>query len=47
MGFLRTNDLSEVKNGELNLDFKVWLKNSEVSGFKTENKMKKNKERTP
>ena len=23
MGFLRTNDLSEVKNGELNLDFKV------------------------
>ena len=30
MGFLRTNDLSEVKNGELNLDFKVWLKNSDV-----------------
>ena len=30
MGFLRTNDLSEAKNGELNLDFKVWLKNSEV-----------------
>ena len=26
MGFLRTNDLSEVKNGELNLDFGVWLK---------------------
>ena len=26
MGFLRTNDLSEVKNGELNLDFKVWVK---------------------
>ena len=24
MGFLRTNDLSEVKNGELNFDFKVW-----------------------
>ena len=47
MGFLRTNDLSEVKNGEFNLDFKVWLKNSEVLGFKTENKMKKNKERTP
>ena len=26
MGFLRTNDLSEVKNGELCLDFKVWVK---------------------
>ena len=26
MGFLRTNDLSEVKNGELNLDFKVGVK---------------------
>ena len=24
MGFLRTNDLSEAKNGELNLDFKAW-----------------------
>ena len=47
MGFPRTNDLSEVKNGEFNLDFKVWLKNNEVLGFKTENKMKKNKERTP
>ena len=47
MGFLRTNDLSEVKNGEFHLDFKVWLKNSEVLGFKTENKMKKNKKRTP
>ena len=23
MSFLRTNDLSEAKNGELNLDFKV------------------------
>ena len=47
MGFLRTNDLSEVKNGEFNLDFKVWLKNSEVLGFKTENKVKKNKKTTP
>ena len=46
MSFLRTNDFSEVKNGELNLDFKGWLKNSEVLGFKTKNKMKKNKERT-
>ena len=26
MGFLRTNDLSEVKNGELCLDFKVLVK---------------------
>ena len=26
MGFLRTNDLSEVKTGELNLDFGVWVK---------------------
>ena len=24
MGFLRTNDLSEVKNGEFGLDFKAW-----------------------
>ena len=28
MSFLRTNDLSEIKTGELNLDFGVWLKNS-------------------
>ena len=47
MGFLRTNDLSEVKNDEFSLDFKVWLKTSEVLGFKIENKMKKNKEITP
>ena len=26
MGFLRTNDLSEVKNGEFCLDFGVWVK---------------------
>ena len=26
MGFLRINDLSGVKNGELNLDFKVVIK---------------------
>ena len=26
MGFLRTNDLSEVKNVEFGLDFKVWVK---------------------
>ena len=30
MGFLRTNDLSEVKNGELNLDFKVGVKTGEL-----------------
>ena len=28
MGFLRTNDLSEIKTGELNLGFGVWVKNS-------------------
>ena len=47
MGFLRTIDLSEVKNDEFNLDFKVWLKTSEVFLFKIKNKMKKNKEITP
>ena len=30
MGFLRTNDLSEVKNGELNLDFGVLVKTGRV-----------------
>ena len=30
MGFLRTNDLSEVKNGELNLDFGVLVKTVRV-----------------
>ena len=30
MGFLRTNDLSEVKNGEFDLDFKVWVKTREL-----------------
>ena len=29
MGFLRINDLSEIKTGELNLDFGVWLKAGE------------------
>ena len=32
MGFLRTNDLSEVKNGELNLDFDSC--HGRVSGIK-------------
>ena len=36
MGFLRTNDLSEIKTGELNLDFSDLVKNNEVLGFKTE-----------
>ena len=30
MGFLRTNDLSEVKNGEFGLDFKVVIKTGEL-----------------
>ena len=30
MGFLHTNDLSEVKNGEFDLDFKVWVKAGEL-----------------
>ena len=41
MGFLRTNDLSELKNGELNLDFKVviktgmwWLENGNFNKIK-------------
>ena len=37
MGFLRTNNLSEVKNGELNLDFKVGVKQW-VGGLQTEKK---------
>ena len=32
MGFLRRNDLSEIKTGELNLDFGVWLKTMGVVG---------------
>ena len=34
MGFLHTNDLSEIKTGELNLDFGVWLKTGGVIGCK-------------
>ena len=34
MGFLRTNDLSEIKTGELNLDFGVSLKTGGVIGCK-------------
>ena len=43
MGFLRTNDLSEVKNGELNLDFKVWVKTGEIGCSLTETKIRKKK----
>ena len=45
MGFLRTNDLSEVKNGEFDLDFKVVIKTGGVSGLQAKNKMKKNKKK--
>ena len=34
MGFLRTNYLSGVKNGELNLDFKVVIKTVGLVGCK-------------
>ena len=41
MGFLRTNDLSENKTGELNLDFGVWLKTRGIVGCKLKiNKIK-------
>ena len=40
MSFLRTNDLSEVKNGEFGLDFKVVIKTGGVNGLQTENKVK-------
>ena len=41
MGFLRTNDLSEIKTGELNLDFRVLLKTGGMVGCKLKiNKIK-------
>ena len=41
MGFPRTNDLSEIKTGELNLDFGVWLKKGGMVGCKLKmNKIK-------
>ena len=41
MGFLRTNDLSEIKTGELILDFGVWLKTRGMIGCKLKiNKIK-------
>ena len=39
MSFLRTNDLSEVKNGEFGLDFKVGVKTLDW-WFQNENKVK-------
>ena len=45
MGFLRTNDLSEIKTGELNLDFGVWLKIGGMVGCKLKFKLKKNKKK--
>ena len=41
MGFHRTNDLSEIKIGELNLDFKVVIKTGELVVVKL--KIKRNK----
>ena len=43
MSFLRTNDLSEVKNAELNFDFKVWVKTREIGCSLTETKIRKKK----
>ena len=43
MGFLHTNDLSEVKTGEFDLDFKVWVKTGEIGCSLTEAKNKKKK----
>ena len=42
MSFLHTNDLSEVKNGEFGLDFKVGVKTVVYGGLQDENKMNKN-----
>ena len=41
MGFLRTNDLSKVKNGEFGLDFKVVIKTGGLVVCKL--KIKRNK----
>ena len=43
MSFLHTNDLSEFRNGELNLDFKVWVKTGEIGCSLTETKIRKKK----
>ena len=43
MGFLRTNDLSEVKNGEFSLDFEVLGKNRGVGDLQMKNKISKEK----
>ena len=41
MGFLRTNDLSEVKNGAFDFDFKVCVKTGELMVCKL--KIRRNK----
>ena len=43
MGFLRTNDSSEVKNGEFGLDFKVSGQNRGVGDLQIKNKISKEK----
>ena len=43
MGFFRTNDLSEVKNGEFCLDFKVFGKNRGLGDLQIKNKISKEK----
>ena len=43
MGFLRTNDLSEVKNGKFSLDFKVFGENRGVGDLQIKNKISKEK----
>ena len=43
MGFLRTNNLSEVKNCEFSLDFKVFGKNRGVGDLQIKNKISKEK----
>ena len=47
MGFLRKNDLSEVKNGEFDLDFKVVIKTGGLVVFNLKIKLRKIRKRTP
>ena len=42
MGFLCKNYLSEEKNGEFNLDFKVWVKTGEIGCSLAETKIREN-----
>ena len=43
MSFLCKNDLTEVKNGEFSLDFKVFGKNRGVDDLQIKNKISKEK----